>query len=180
MSKAMSGFVYIWFDRKHKRYYVGSHWGHEDDRYVCSSIWMRNTYKRRPEDFKRRVIARVTTTRIDLFTEEQRWLDMIKPEEIKIRYFNLDLRTKNSWFLDPERAKTTGARISASKTGKNTGPRDPSVGARISAVKKGKPLTEAHKQALRNAKAGKNYPHTDEWKRLNSERMKVIWAQRLE
>ena len=32
------GFVYIWFDRKHKRYYIGCHWGHEDDGYVCSSI----------------------------------------------------------------------------------------------------------------------------------------------
>ena len=25
------GFVYIWFDRKHRRFYIGSHWGTEDD-----------------------------------------------------------------------------------------------------------------------------------------------------
>jgi len=28
------GFVYIWFDRKHKRYYIDSHWGKEDDSYI--------------------------------------------------------------------------------------------------------------------------------------------------
>ena len=53
------GFVYIWRDRKHKRYYVGSHWGTETDQYICSSSWMKNAYKRRPQDFKRRVVARV-------------------------------------------------------------------------------------------------------------------------
>lgn len=31
------GFVYLWFDRKHKRYYVGCHWGTTEDGYVCSS-----------------------------------------------------------------------------------------------------------------------------------------------
>lgn len=24
-----SGFVYIWFDKKHKRFYIGSHWEHQ-------------------------------------------------------------------------------------------------------------------------------------------------------
>lgn len=35
------GFVYIWFDRKHHRFYIGCHWGHEEDGYICSSNWMR-------------------------------------------------------------------------------------------------------------------------------------------
>lgn len=51
-----SGFVYIWRDRKHKRYYIGSHWGTPDDGYICSSPWMRQAYKHRPLDFKRRVL----------------------------------------------------------------------------------------------------------------------------
>ena len=25
------GFVYIWYDRKYKKYYIGSHWGYEND-----------------------------------------------------------------------------------------------------------------------------------------------------
>jgi hypothetical protein len=96
------GFVYVWFDRKHKRYYVGSHWGAENDRYVCSSNWMKKAYKRRPQDFKRRVVSRIYTNRNDLMLEEQRWLDMIKPSEISgrhgvagqttnCRYYNLQL-----------------------------------------------------------------------------------------
>ena len=35
------GFVYIWYDRKHKRYYIGCRWGTENDGYICSSSWMK-------------------------------------------------------------------------------------------------------------------------------------------
>lgn len=82
------GFVYIWFDRKHKRFYIGSHWGIEDDGYVCSSNWMRDAHRRRPCDFKRRIIARVFTNRRDLLLEEHRWLSMTKPQELGSRYYN--------------------------------------------------------------------------------------------
>lgn len=91
------GFVYLWRDRKNKRYYVGSHWGTDDDGYVCSSNWMRTSYSRRPEDFKRRIIARVYTNRQDLLDEEFRWLAMIKSNEIKLRYFNLNLDKNGHW-----------------------------------------------------------------------------------
>jgi hypothetical protein len=91
------GFVYIWRDRKHKRYYIGSHWGLESDGYLCSSNWMRDAYKRRPNDFKRRILARVRTTRADLYLEEERWLKMIKPEEVKKRYYNLALGSTTHW-----------------------------------------------------------------------------------
>ena len=82
------GFVYIWFDHENRRFYVGSHWGSEDDGYVCSSTWMRNSYNRHRENFKRRVISRVYTNRFDLVVEEQRWLAMIKKEEVGTRYYN--------------------------------------------------------------------------------------------
>jgi hypothetical protein len=82
------GFVYIWFDRKHKRYYIGRHWGHDFDGYVCSSNWMRDAYARRPEDFSRRILCRVETKEA-LFKEEERWLSYIKQEELGKRYYNL-------------------------------------------------------------------------------------------
>jgi hypothetical protein len=91
------GFVYIWRDRKHKRYYIGSHWGTEDDGYLCSSNWMRDAHKRRPDDFKRRILARVRTTRADLYLEEERWLKMVKPEETRVRYYNLALGSTTHW-----------------------------------------------------------------------------------
>lgn len=39
------GFVYIWRDKKHNRYYIGCHWGTTDDGYICSSPWMKQAYK---------------------------------------------------------------------------------------------------------------------------------------
>ena len=107
-----------------------------------------------------------------MYIEEQRYFDMIKPEEIKIRYYNLTLSSKNIWHKYPESIKTIGQKISYSKKGKSTGPCSPEKAASISAAKKGKPLTEEHKKSLR----GKNKPHTDEWKLENSKRMKEQWS----
>jgi predicted HicB family RNase H-like nuclease len=89
MQEETFGFVYVWFDRKHKRYYIGSHWGREDDDYICSSNNMRMNYKNRPHDFKRRIVARVYTNRDDLFQEEQRWLNMIPRNAFGFQYYNL-------------------------------------------------------------------------------------------
>lgn len=153
------GFVYIWYDRKHKRYYVGCHWGTIDDGYICSSNWMRDAYKRRPQDFKRRIL-KTNLTREGMYLEEQRYLDMQKPEEKKIRYYNLYTKNGNLWHQYPESVKTIGQKISHSKKGKNTGPRDPSVGKRISEAKKAAfaargGMSEEHKEKLRQAKLGK-------------------------
>lgn len=110
------GFVYLWLDRKNKRYYIGSHWGHEEDGYVCSSRWMRNAYKRRPQDFKRRIISRVYTNKRDLLNEEGRWLSMMKPEETRgIRYYNINISTKpGHWSAIPNYDKTVAEKISIS------------------------------------------------------------------
>lgn len=113
-----SGFVYIWFDRKHKRYYVGSHWGAEDDGYICSSTWMRNAYNYRPDDFKRRILQRINTNKYDLHEAEHRWLQMMKIEELKgVRYYNQCNTVKNHWMKYPEGATNVKKRISASSKG---------------------------------------------------------------
>lgn len=100
------GFVYIWFDRKHKRFYVGCHWGHEDDGYICSSTWMRDAYRRRPQDFKRRIIMRIYSSRKDLFEEEYRILSLIPEDELGTRYYNLSKVHPNHWSTDPNSTKT--------------------------------------------------------------------------
>lgn len=107
------GFIYIWFDRKHRRFYIGSHWGTENDGYICSSNWMRDAYRRRPHDFKpRRIIARVYTNRQDLLIEEYRWLQMIKPEELGKRYYNLRNHFQNHWTADKQKQKTVREKLS--------------------------------------------------------------------
>lgn len=91
------GIIYIWLDRKYKRYYIGSHWGNEDDGYICSSRWMRQSYKRRPSDFKRRILKRIYTNRKDLLIKESEFLKKIKNEELGTRYYNLTKHLNGHW-----------------------------------------------------------------------------------
>jgi hypothetical protein len=91
------GFVYIWFDRKHKRYYIGCHWGNVTDGYICSSSNMKSAYKRRPEDFKRKIIKKIYSSKKDLLEEEFKWLSKIKPEELGNRYYNLHNHHYSHW-----------------------------------------------------------------------------------
>lgn len=98
----MGGFIYLWYDRKHKRFYLGSHWGSINDGYVCSSKWMKQAYARRPKDFKRRIIKKITTSKRDLLIEELRYLQMIKDSEVGSRYYNLARHINNTWFVDNE------------------------------------------------------------------------------
>lgn len=107
-----TGFVYIWHDRKHRRYCIGSHWGREDDGYICSSRWMRNAYKRRPEDFRRRILARIDSDRGDLLAEEHRWLQMISGEELGGRYYNLTNHLNGHWSTDNEKTLTVRQKLS--------------------------------------------------------------------
>ena len=106
------GFVYLWFDRKHKRYYVGCHWGTVDDGYICSSPWMKQAYKHRPNDFKRKILKTNIINRVNMFLEEQRYFGMIKPEEIKIRYYNLNIKNNAHWSTDEIKTKTLKEKIS--------------------------------------------------------------------
>jgi hypothetical protein len=109
------GFVYIWYDRKHKRFYIGCHWGREDDGYICSSRWMRKAYRRRPEDFKsRRILSRIFTNRKDLLEDEYHWLQMIKDTELGVRYYNLSKKQFGHWYSSEEKRKTVGEKIAAS------------------------------------------------------------------
>ena len=107
------GFVYIWRDRKHARYYIGSHWGTEDDGYVCSSFWMKQAYKLRPEDFRRRILFR-TDDRVLLRQKEEEWLRLIKPEELKERerYYNLNIGGTGHWASYPDNINTIREKIS--------------------------------------------------------------------
>ncbi len=106
------GFVYIWRDRKHNRYYIGAHWGTEDDGYICSSKWMRNTYKRRPQDFKRKILRKIYSNRNDMFQEEAKWLNLIKENEIRMRYYNLNIKSTGHWTTYPENVKNIKQKIS--------------------------------------------------------------------
>lgn len=105
------GFVYVWYDIKKKMFYVGSHWGTEDDGYICSSDRMRKSYRRRPDDFKRRIISRVWSSKKDLLDLEYSFLSLIKEEELGQKYYNLTKHRNGHWFEYPESLKKTSERI---------------------------------------------------------------------
>ena len=89
----MEGFIYIWYDRKRNMYYIGCHWGTEDDGYICSNNRMRDAYRRRPNDFKRRIIQN-GITRENLLEEEYKWLQLIPDNQLGKKYYNL---RKHKW-----------------------------------------------------------------------------------
>ena len=111
----MYGFVYIWRDKKHNRFYIGSHWGTIDDGYVCSSTWMKRSYLRRPGDFKRKIISMVYTSKYDLLTEEHKWLSCIKNEEMGTRYYNLTNHLNGHWMTDSNKSLSVKQKISNAK-----------------------------------------------------------------
>jgi hypothetical protein len=94
-----SGFVYIWYDRKKKWFCVGSHFGSLDDGYTSSTGFMNNVYRKRPHDFKRRVLEfYYGDSHRELLLIEQKWLDMIQDHELcvgankkngTIKYYNV-------------------------------------------------------------------------------------------
>ena len=94
-----TGFIYIWYDRKRKMYYIGSHWGRIDDGYICSSNRMRDAYRRRPQDFKRRII-KIGIERTKLLDEEHEWLQKIKESELGKKYYNLRQHKWGHWSTD--------------------------------------------------------------------------------
>ena len=106
------GLIYIWYDRKYQRFYIGCHWGTETDGYICSSSWMKKSFKKRPQDFKKRYLKKNISTRQEMFTEEQRYLNMIKPNEIKHRYYNLNIKNNEIWSKYDENIKTISEKIS--------------------------------------------------------------------
>lgn len=79
---------------------------------------MREAHSRRPEDFRRRIIKRVFTSKEDLVIEEQRWLDMINPKECGARYYNKTLRSTMPSTRGYHHDKETMQKISDSNRGR--------------------------------------------------------------
>lgn len=175
----MSGFVYIWRDKKHNRYYIGSHWGTEDDGYICSSNWMKMSYKRRPYDFKRRILARVDSSRIDLIEEEFKWISMIKKEESGKRYYNFNLKNKNLHLF--EQRESIAQKISKALTGKKFQGDLAARNEKIGHANKGKKRSQDMKDNMSKKMTGRKQSEEVISNRINSikERYKITPRKKL-
>lgn len=182
------GFVYIWYDSKRKMYYVGCHWGHEDDGYICSSKRMYNARRYRPHDFKRRVIKR-GIPREQLLSEEFRWLSMIRKEELGKKYYNHHNHHFDHWSSDPKKVQEMRER--------NLGPNNPAYGKpgnrlntkhteeakqKIREKRAKQVITEEHKKAIRESHLGEKNPffgrkHSEESRQRMSESAKRRWSK---
>lgn len=163
------GFVYIWFDRKHKRYYIGSHWGTEDDGYICSSRWMRKAYKRRPEDFKRRILKKITSIRNDILIEEHKWLQQIKNEELGKKYYNLTKHLNGHWSTDENKALSVKEKLKLSDNTRG-----------IRQYWKDRTKSEEHKKKISNTLKGKplSYAITEDMKKQRSDNSKRLQKEK--
>lgn len=152
------GFVYIWKDKKRNMFYIGCHWGNETDGYICSSNRMRKAYRRRPNDFKRRIIIRIYTNKLDLLKEEYRLLQYISDYELGTKYYNLSKRHFGHWSTDINKKKFIGQKISCKQLGR---PLTKETKEKLSKAKKGKKIaawSEERKKQASISRKGKPSP----------------------
>jgi len=115
------GFVYIWYDCKRKKYCIGSHLGSLTDGYVTSTGHMKSAFKKRPNDFTRKILYLLRSKDNQLLkNEEQKWLNLISDNELDSKYYNRK-KTAIGWTIGLERSPEIRAKISASLKGR---PRD--------------------------------------------------------
>lgn len=147
----MHGFVYIWFDKKHKRFYIGSHWGTEDDGYICSSSWMKQAYKRRPNDFKRKILITNIQNRVETFKTENYWLKFIKIEELGKKYYNLKNHDFNHWSANKDLSKKISNSVSKYMQSLSKEERSKKYGRhRKKTEEEKRKISESHKKIIAN------------------------------
>ena len=123
-------FVYLWFDKRRKMFYVGQHSGSYDDGYASSSRWLAGEIKYRPQDFKRRIIKSFST----------------KNEAQKYEGYLLTLITETEWgvkYYNTKQGKPKG--IAPWNAGKK---QSPEHNRKISEARKGKPTTKGRPNPL--------------------------------
>jgi transposase-like protein len=117
-----TGYVYIWIDTKypvgneelHPTYYIGSHMIN-NKKYIGSGKYFRNSYNKRPGDFKIYILELCIGERMDIFAKEQYWLDLIKRKEFSTKYFNCNVSAGDGFMLGFKHSDESKIKMSNSK-----------------------------------------------------------------
>lgn len=120
---------------------------------------MKNAYKRRPGDFKRRILAYITTSRNDMFDEEYKWLSMIRDSEIGTKYYNLIKHHSSHWSINEE-SRVNMVNFLKCRTPHNKGKHlSAKHKANISAANTGKHHSEETRSKLSIIRKGRTAPN---------------------
>ena len=105
---------------------------------------MRRAFRRRPGDFKRKIIARIISSRQNLLHEENRWLQMIKDDELGNKFYNLTKHMNGHWSTNDMQRIAIGEKISSSPLRKD----------RIRNHAIGRTLSSESREKIRQARLG--------------------------
>jgi len=190
-------FVYIWFDKRDYRFYLGYTNGKKKF-YICSSKYMLKEYKERPNDFKRRILKKGTEKEMALLEKEL--LDKRK-HLFGSRYYNevanfplgmIEWHKRNPGYFAGKKNPNYGnnwsdeikQKIGAANKGKKRTKeqklqmslqrKEEFVSGKRVQWNKGKTLTEEHKKKCSESNKGifnpfKGRQHTEETKKRISE-----------
>lgn len=128
---------------------------------------MNNSYKRRPYDFKRRVVEKINTTRQDLYECEYKWLSLIPDEQLGKRYYNL----KKSMHGTIEYTEEILEKMSAPNRNKTPSPE--TIAKRSASLKV--TYNTPEKKAEQSARSLANWSN-DEFRKARSDGMKAEWS----
>ena len=158
-------FVYIWFDKTRKMYYIGKHFGDINDGYISSSRWLTGEIKYRPNDFKRRIF-KICESEIKARKIEAHLLSLISDSEWGIKYYNLKSgkpkgtppwnKGKTGIYSEQTIKKIGAAKIGNTYTKGRPNPLS-SVNARKGANKQSATVT-GRRKVVRNGKSTWAYP----------------------
>jgi hypothetical protein len=87
------GFVYLWYDTKHKKFIIGSHHGSIHDGYTTSTggVHVKRIFNARPETMKRKILAYNPVDCLKATKDlEQRYLDMRPSIGDNPKYYNIN------------------------------------------------------------------------------------------
>lgn len=81
------GYVYMWYDTKRGKFYIGSHKGYIQDKYKSGSKWLNDVIKKRPESMRMRVLEYYYgDNRVELYKLEEKWLKFYDVQNNEIFY----------------------------------------------------------------------------------------------